>query len=430
MYNAFFGLDSAPFRVNPDPRFLYMSESHGEALATLVYAVQERKGFITLTGEVGTGKTTILNALLQKLAPTVQTAYIFNTSLGSRGPVRRAVRGARHRADRAVPQDGGALAAEPLSDRPPPKGLQTLLIVDEAQNLSDAMLEEIRMLSNLETPESKLLQIMLVGQPELADKLSQPALRQLRQRVELRHAIRPLRAEETSSYIRERLLVAGHPRGELFTSAAERAVHRFARGIPRVVNVLCDNALIIGVLARGARSVGADGRRSRFGSRPVGESGRPAFRTRAQRARAEGSGRLAATALAPQGRIAARAVARGGSRDMGKIHDALQRAEQARRGERHWTFRSRSFRQRISHAAARRARPRLRSWSLRRKPSATRVAATLARDEVALPASSGSPYSEEYRTLRARIQSLRRTRELRTSSSPRPVPARARRPPP
>jgi general secretion pathway protein A len=256
VYNGYFELDAAPFRVNPDPRFLYMSESHAEALATLVYAVQERKGFITLTGEVGTGKTTILNALLQKLGPTVQTAYIFNTSLGVEDLFA------------ALFEELDIEPIEPfrktsaltrlnhyLIDRLK-KGLQTLLIVDEAQNLSDAMLEEIRMLSNLETPESKLLQIMLVGQPELADKLSQPALRQLRQRVELRHAIKPLLSEETASYIRERLVVAGHPRGDLFASAAERAVYRFSRGIPRVINVLCDNALIV-AFSREARRVSA-----------------------------------------------------------------------------------------------------------------------------------------------------------------------------
>ncbi|MFI5314380.1 MAG: ExeA family protein [Myxococcota bacterium] len=256
MYNAFFGFDADPFRVNPDPRFLFMSESHAEALATLIYAVQERKGFITLTGEVGTGKTTILNALLKKLGPAVQTAYIFNTSLGVEDlfaalfeeleldwvePFRKiaALSRLNHHLIRR------------LTD-----GQQTLLVIDEAQNLSDAMLEEVRMLSNLETPQSKLLQIMLVGQPELADKLSRPALRQLRQRVELRHDIRPLRADETASYIRERLLVAGHPRGEVFTPSAERAVYRFARGIPRVINVLCDNALIA-AFARESQRVSA-----------------------------------------------------------------------------------------------------------------------------------------------------------------------------
>ena len=244
MYKKFFGLKENPFNVNPDPRYLYLTPNTQEALACLTYGIETRKGFIMLTGEVGTGKTTILNALLHKLGPLVQTAYIFNTSL-------------------TVEDLFAALFEELELDWQDPfrktaalsrlnkyliermtNGLQTLLIVDEAQNLSDAMLEEIRMLSNLETPQSKLLQIMLVGQPELADKLSQPGLRQLRQRVELRHAIRPLRADETAAYVRERLLVAGHPKGDLFAGSAERAVHRFARGIPRVVNVLCDNALI------------------------------------------------------------------------------------------------------------------------------------------------------------------------------------------
>ena len=245
MYNRFFGFARDPFRVNPDPSFLFMSEGHAEALATLVYAVQERKGFITLTGEVGTGKTTILNALLSKLEPTVQAAFIFNTVLEVEDlfatlfeelelepvlPFRKSA--ALSRLNRYL--------IERLE-----RGLQTLLIVDEAQNLSEAVLEEIRMLSNLETPQSKLLQIMLVGQPELGEKLARPQLRQLRQRIELRHAIRPLHAQETAAYLRERQLVAAHPRGDVFTVAAERAVFRYSRGIPRVINVLCDNALIL-----------------------------------------------------------------------------------------------------------------------------------------------------------------------------------------
>ena len=137
------------------------------------------------------------------------------------------------------------------------RGMQTLLIVDEAQNLSEALLEEIRMLSNLETPQSKLLQIMLVGQPELALKLAQPQLRQLRQRVELRHSIRALHAQETASYMRERQSVAGHSRGDVFTAAAERTVFRFSNGIPRVINVLCDNALIV-AFSRQSKRVSAE----------------------------------------------------------------------------------------------------------------------------------------------------------------------------
>jgi general secretion pathway protein A len=245
MYNAFFGLDADPFRINPDPRFLFLSESHREALATLVYAIRERKGFSVITGEVGTGKTTILNALLRQLDPRVQTAFVFNTALGT--------------------EDFFACLFEELELEPVEPfrkstvlkrlndylierlraGRQTVLIVDEAQNLVPEVLEEIRMLSNLETPQSKLINIILVGQPELAHKLERPELRQLRQRVELRHVIRPLGPQEAERYVVERLLVAGHAKGDLFASAALRALYRFSGGIPRVINVLADNALLV-----------------------------------------------------------------------------------------------------------------------------------------------------------------------------------------
>ncbi len=253
MYNAFFGLDADPFRVNPDPRFLYLSESHREALATLIYGVHERKGFIVMTGEVGTGKTTILNALLQRLDPKVQTAFIFNTALGT--------------------EDFFAYLFEELELEPVEpfrkstalkrlnthlierlrNGLQTVLIIDEAQNLTDDVLEEIRMLSNLETPQSKLINIVLVGQPELAEKLERPELRQLRQRVELRHRIRQLTEDETAAYVQERLLVAGHDKGDLFSGGALRAVHRYTAGIPRVINVLADNALLLAYARQSTR---------------------------------------------------------------------------------------------------------------------------------------------------------------------------------
>jgi general secretion pathway protein A len=251
VYNAFFGLDTDPFRVNPDPRFLYLSESHREALATLIYSIQERKGFLALTGEVGTGKTTLLNAMLSKLDPGVQAAYLFNTVLTVEDfftytfdeldlpriePFRKSV--ALHALNEHLIQRLG-------------RGLQSLLIIDEAHNLSVDLLEEIRLLSNLETPQSKLLQIILVGQPELDEKLNRPELRQLRQRLELRYRIRRLGPEETAEYVKERLLIAGHETGELFTRAGLRAVHRATKGIPRMVNVLCDNALL-GGFSRGS----------------------------------------------------------------------------------------------------------------------------------------------------------------------------------
>lgn len=253
MYNEFFGFDSEPFRVNPDPRFLYLSESHREALATLVYAVRERKGFIALTGEVGTGKTTILNAMLRRLEPGTQTAYLFNTALSVEDffvylfdelelkpvdPFRKS--DALH-----------ALNAHLIGRLR--EGKQTVLIIDEAQNLSTELLEEVRMLSNLETPTSKLLQIILVGQPELGDKLSRPELRQLRQRIELRHTITALDARETAEYVRERLMIAGHLTGEIFTGSALRAIHRRSGGIPRIINVICDNALLTAYAKRAAK---------------------------------------------------------------------------------------------------------------------------------------------------------------------------------
>ena len=256
MYNPFYGFDVDPFRVNPDPRFLYFSESHREALATLVYTVDQRKGFIVLTGEVGTGKTTILNALLRKLHPSVRTAYLFNTALSVEDFFGYLFD------ELELPQVEPFKTSAALHqlnlyliDRLK-RGLQTLMIVDEAQNLSPELLEEIRMLSNLETPQSKLLQIILVGQPELATKLAMPELRQLRQRVELRHEIKPLDPDDTMNYVKERLAIAGHATGEIFTNSALRLVYRYADGIPRVTNVLCDNALVT-AFARQSRRVSA-----------------------------------------------------------------------------------------------------------------------------------------------------------------------------
>ena len=244
MYKEHFGLESDPFRVNPDPSFLYMADGHREALATLTYAVRERKGFVVLTGEVGTGKTTILNSLLSDLPSTVETAYIFNTKLTVEDLFSYILdefsltRPEPFRKSAALHQLNSYLI-ERLQ-----KGQQTLLIVDEAQNLSVDLLEEIRMLSNLETPQSKLLQILLVGQPELSDLLNRADLRQLRQRVELLCRIDPLTILETAEYVPARLRVAGHKTGDLFTDSSLHSIFRYTRGIPRVINVICDNALL------------------------------------------------------------------------------------------------------------------------------------------------------------------------------------------
>ena len=282
MYSAHFGCDEEPFRVNPDPRFLYLSESHREALASLIYTVQERKGFLVLTGEVGTGKTTLLNAMLRKLHPGVQTAYIFNTALTVPDFFAYLFDELELEAPALEPFHKSAVLRalnEHLIDRLK-RGLQTLLIVDEAQNLSAELLEEIRMLSNLETPRSKLLQIMLVGQPELAAKLRRPGLRQLRQRVELWAQLRPLSRAETAAYVQERLLIAGHEDGRIFSRQALAAVHLHARGIPRVVNVLCDNSLLT-AFARRSASVSAQMIRESAQELSLGEC-EPAGRERAR----------------------------------------------------------------------------------------------------------------------------------------------------
>jgi general secretion pathway protein A len=253
MYHAHYGLLRSPFEMTPDPAFLWMSEAHAEGLATLVYGVQARKGFVLLTGEVGTGKTTLLHALLAQLDRSTLAAFIFNPRLDPLDFFRVLF-------DELGIETPCATKAEYLislnrfliarleQDQP------TLLIIDEAQNLSPEMLEEVRLLSNLETPSSKLLQIMLVGQPELAEMLAQPELRQLRQRIVMRHQLRPFTREETATYVYERLRIAGYTGGELFTKRALRALYEITGGVPRLVNVVCDGALLLG-FDRGLRTL-------------------------------------------------------------------------------------------------------------------------------------------------------------------------------
>ncbi len=256
MYHAYYGLSRSPFEMTPDPAFLWMGEVHQEGLATLVYGVQARKGFVLLTGEVGTGKTTLLHALLAQLDRNTLAAFIFNPRL--------------------EPLDFFHMLFDELGIEKPcttkaeylialnrfliarlEQDLPTLLIIDEAQNLSAEMLEEVRLLSNLETPTSKLLQIMLVGQPELAAMLARPDLRQLRQRIVLRHQLRPFTREETTMYVQERLRIAGFTGKELFEKRALESLFEVTGGVPRLVNVVCDGALLLG-FGRGLRTLGAD----------------------------------------------------------------------------------------------------------------------------------------------------------------------------
>ena len=235
-----------PFEMTPDPSFLYLGEAHREGLATLVYGVQSGKGFVMLTGEVGTGKTTLLHALLGQMDPQTRTAFIFNPRLDPLDFFRvlfveLEIENPRHETKAEYLLGLNQFLISRLE-----KDEKTLLIVDEAQNLSAEMLEEIRLLSNLETPRSKLIQIMLVGQPELQQMLRRPELRQLRQRIALYHHLRPFDAEETRDYVEERLSKAGFTGARLFKRAALRELYTFSGGTPRTINNLCDAALLLG----------------------------------------------------------------------------------------------------------------------------------------------------------------------------------------
>lgn len=244
MYKEFYGLRANPFNVNPDPRYLFLTRHTEEALACLTYGIQSRKGFVLLTGEVGTGKTTLINKLLEWLRlQQVATAFIFNSRMNVPQFLDYMM------ADFGIPCDSRAKSQVLLRlynwllDRYR-AGETAVLIVDEAQNLSDEVLEEIRMLTNLETFTEKLLQIVLVGQPELEQKLKQPQLRQLRQRLTLRAKTHALTLDETKAYIQQRLRIAGSNGQQIFTPESLVSVHRYSAGIPRVINLLCEHCLV------------------------------------------------------------------------------------------------------------------------------------------------------------------------------------------
>jgi general secretion pathway protein A len=244
MYLSHFGLREPPFSITPDPRFLYMSARHREALAHLLYGVSEHGGFVQLTGEVGTGKTSVCRCLLEQLPSHVDLALILNPRLS---PVELL---ATVCDELRIPYPAGTTSSKELVDRlhrhlieAHAGGRRTVLIVDEAQNLSPEVLEEVRLLTNLETTREKLLQVILIGQPELAAILDQPKLRQVAQRVTARYHLEPLSRVETRAYIRHRLAVAGRGR-VAFTEAALRALHRRSGGIPRLINAIADRALL------------------------------------------------------------------------------------------------------------------------------------------------------------------------------------------
>lgn len=255
MYTAFFGLNEKPFAITPDPRYLFMSERHGEALAHLVYGVTESGGFIQLTGEVGTGKTTLVRTLLQNRLPdNADVAVVLNPRLSAiefleticeeLGILEPEFKGST----KALVDALNKQLLQAYSE-----GRRVILVVDEAQNLSRDVLEQVRLLTNLETAKQKLLQIILIGQPELRDLLSRDDLRQLAQRITGRYHLKPLSRDETAQYIEHRLRVAG-ALGEVFEGSAKSEVFRLTDGVPRLINVICDRALL-GAYSREQRRV-------------------------------------------------------------------------------------------------------------------------------------------------------------------------------
>jgi putative secretion ATPase (PEP-CTERM system associated) len=245
MYEQYYGFQEKPFSLTPDPHFLYLSKAHKRALAYLIYGLQDKKGFIAITGEIGAGKTTIIQALIKQLDTNTTVARIINTKVSPLQLLKMIMR------DFGI--ESGSYSKEDLLEKlneflleQYSRGHNTVVIIDEAQNLDPSALEEIRLLSNLETEKEKLLQIILVGQPELRITLSLPELRQLRQRITVSYHISPLTHDEVGEYIKHRLSVAGVKEREIFIPQAIEEIYKAAGGIPRLINIICDAALVTG----------------------------------------------------------------------------------------------------------------------------------------------------------------------------------------
>lgn len=255
MYLSFYGLTEKPFSQTPDPKFLYWNDAYRETIASLRYGIQERKGFITMIGEAGTGKTTLLRKLLDDLGPDVVSVFLFNPNASFEEILEYTL------SELGIPAASGRKLAmmQRLNDfllAAFQEGKNTILLIDEAQDLETEVLESLRLLSNLETATEKILQIVLSGQPELATRLAQPNLRQLKQRIAVRCRIEPLGRNELADYIAARLSVAGG-RSDLFAQPTLDPIWEFARGIPRLINTVCDNALLVGY-ALGRQTIDAE----------------------------------------------------------------------------------------------------------------------------------------------------------------------------
>ena len=256
MYTSYFGLKENPFNLTPDPRYLFLSSQHREALNHLIYGINERKGFVLITGGIGTGKTTISRAFLSVLDKSVDSALIFNSAVSDMELLQTINREFGIKSERGRPTRKrliSALNAFLLKNFA--AGRNAVLLIDEAQNLPLSVLEQIRMLSNLETDREKLLQIALLGQPELQKLLDLPSLRQLNERITVRYNLKPLNSEQVQQYIEHRLIIAAGNNGNLrFPDGVCKIIHGYADGIPRRINAICDRALLI-AYTRGTSSI-------------------------------------------------------------------------------------------------------------------------------------------------------------------------------
>lgn len=252
MYLEFYGLQRPPFDITPNPRFLFHSTKHREALNHLLYGIRERKGFVQLTGEIGAGKTTLCRALLEQLDPHFSTALILNPALNAEELMKSIATEFRLPVGGFDRLEMIAVFNEFLLSQTE-RGLETVLIIDEAQNLTEELLEQVRLLSNIETDNRKLLQIVLMGQPELRDRLNSPRLKQLRQRITVRYHLAALTRVEVGQYIQHRLALAGANGTPTFTRPALWRIYFYSRGIPRLVNAVCDKALLAGFVEKSKR---------------------------------------------------------------------------------------------------------------------------------------------------------------------------------
>ena len=244
MYESFFGLREPAFSLAPDPRFLWLSDTHEEGLAALVYGISRRKGFMLLTGEVGTGKTTLLRAALDQIPSDTEVALVMNTAELTPTDLLRLIAAEFQLPGPFQTKVDYIIALNRFLLEQLERGLNTVLIIDEAQNLDATLLEEVRLLSNLETDTEKLLQIVLTGQPELRQKLAAANLRQLRQRVAIEHHVQPLRQEDVGSYLRHRIEIAGGRLEDVFEAGVESIFFEFSEGCPRLMSLLADRVML------------------------------------------------------------------------------------------------------------------------------------------------------------------------------------------